>query len=46
MLKTMRFVNVPDEEIIGAENIYKVLKTNLANIKETAKTDRDSKASK
>ena len=38
--------NVPEEEIIGAENIYKVLKTNLANIKETAKTDRDSKASK
>ena len=26
--------NVPDEEIVGAENIYKILKTNLGNIKE------------
>ena len=26
--------NVPDEEIVGAENIYKLLKSNLANIKE------------
>ena len=25
--------NVPDEEIVGAENIYRVLKTNLENIK-------------
>ena len=25
--------NVPDEEIVGAENIYKLLKTNLENIK-------------
>ena len=25
--------DVPDEEIVGAENIYKVLKTNLENIK-------------
>ena len=32
--------NVPDEEIVGAENIYRVLKTNLANIKENAKTDK------
>lgn len=27
--------NVPDEEIVGAENIYKVLKANLANIKKS-----------
>ena len=33
--------NVSDEEIIGAENIYKVLKTNLKNIKETNKSDDD-----
>ena len=33
--------NVSDEEIIGAENIYKVLKTNLKNIKETSKSDDD-----
>ena len=26
--------NVPDEEIIGAENIYRILKTNLKNLKE------------
>ena len=29
--------NVPDEEIVGAENIYRVLKTNLENIKENDK---------
>ena len=29
--------NVPDEEIIGAENIYHVLKTNLKNLKEKGK---------
>lgn len=27
--------NVPDEEIVGAENIYKILKTNLRDIKES-----------
>lgn len=26
--------NVPDGEIVGAENIYKILKTNLGNLKE------------
>ena len=31
--------DVPDEEIVGAENIYKVLKANLANIKKS-KTDK------
>ena len=30
--------NVPDEEIVGAENIYRVLKTNLENIKESDKS--------
>ncbi|WP_406532637.1 hypothetical protein [Methanobrevibacter sp.] len=30
--------NVPDEEIVGAENIYRVLKTNLENIKEIDKS--------
>ena len=30
---------VPDEEIIGAKNIYKILKTNLKNVKES-KTDK------
>ncbi|WP_405291861.1 alkaline phosphatase family protein [Methanobrevibacter sp.] len=29
--------NVPDDEIVGAENIYKVLKTNLGNMKKTDK---------
>ncbi len=29
--------NVSDEDIIGAENIYRILKTNLGNIKENAK---------
>ena len=29
--------DVPDEEIVGAENIYKLLKTNLENIKESSK---------
>ena len=38
--------NVPDEEIIGAENIYRLLKTNLANLKESAKSDNESKTSK
>ena len=33
--------NVPDEEIVGAENIYKILKTNLGNIKESTKIDSD-----
>ena len=32
--------NVSDEEIIGAENIYRILKTNLADIKESSKTDK------
>ncbi len=32
--------NVPDEEIVGAENIYRVLKTNLENIKEIVKADK------
>ena len=32
--------NVPDEEIVGAENIYKILKTNLKNIKEKAEPDK------
>ena len=27
--------NVPDEKIVGAENIYKILKTNLRDIKES-----------
>ena len=31
---------VPDEEIVGAENIYKLLKTNLENIKESSKIDK------
>ena len=31
--------SVPDEEIVGAENIYRVLKTNLKNIK-NSKTDK------
>ena len=31
--------NVPDEEIVGAENIYKILKTNLDNIKENTKNN-------
>jgi hypothetical protein len=30
---------VPDEEIIGAENIYKILKTNLGDIKKSVKND-------
>ena len=30
---------VPDEEIVGAENIYKILKTNLENIKENNKME-------
>ena len=29
--------NVPDEEIVGAENVYKILKTNLKNLKDSAK---------
>ena len=29
--------NVPDEEIVGAENVYKILKTNLKNLKDNAK---------
>ena len=29
--------NVPDEEIIGAENIYHILKSNLKNMKESGK---------
>ena len=29
--------NVPDEEIVGAENVYHILKTNLENIKKSAK---------
>ena len=32
--------NVPDEEIVGAENIYRLLKTNLENIKQSAKLDK------
>ena len=32
--------NVPDEEIVGAENIYRVLKTNLRDIKESSKTEK------
>ena len=32
--------NVPDEEIVGAENIYKILKSNLNNIKESSKIDK------
>ena len=32
--------DVPDEEIIGAENIYKILKTNLKSLKESAKDDK------
>ncbi|AMD17202.1 membrane protein [Methanobrevibacter sp. YE315] len=32
--------NVPDEEIVGAENIYRVLKTNLENIKESSKINK------
>ena len=32
--------NVSDEEIIGAENIYKLLKTNLKNLKESAENDK------
>ena len=31
---------VPDEEIVGAENIYKLLKTILENIKESSKIDK------
>ena len=31
---------VPDEEIIGAENIYRILKANLSNIKESTKLDK------
>ena len=31
--------NVPEEDIVGAENIYKILKTNLENIKKSAKGD-------
>ena len=31
---------VPDEEIVGAENIYKLLKINLENIKESSKIDK------
>ena len=31
--------DVPDEEIVGAENIYRILKANLANIKKS-KTDK------
>lgn len=31
--------DVPDEEIVGAENIYRLLKTNLANIKDSAGAD-------
>ncbi len=29
--------NVSDEELVGAENIYKILKTNLKNMKESTK---------
>ena len=29
--------NVPDEEIVGAENVYRILKTNLKNLKDSAK---------
>ena len=32
--------NTPNEEIIGAENIYKILKTNLKNLKESAENDK------
>ena len=32
--------NTPKEEIIGAENIYKLLKTNLKNLKESAENDK------
>ena len=32
--------NVPDEEIIGAENIYKILKNNLKILKEGAADDK------
>jgi hypothetical protein len=32
--------NVPDEEIVGAENIYKLLKTNLENIKEISELEK------
>jgi hypothetical protein len=31
--------DVPDGEIVGAENIYRILKTNLANIKKGSKAD-------
>ena len=32
--------NVPDETIVGAENIYKILTSNLRNIKESTKIDK------
>ena len=32
--------DVPDDEIVGAENIYRVLKTNLGNIKESTKSSK------
>ena len=32
--------NLPDEEIVGAENIYRILKTNLGNIKKSGETDK------
>ena len=32
--------NVPDEKIVGAESIYRILKTNLGNIKGSDKTDK------
>ena len=31
--------DVPDDEIIGAENIYKILKSNLANLKRSVNDD-------
>ena len=32
--------NLPNEEIVGAENIYRILKTNLGNIKKSGETDK------
>jgi hypothetical protein len=32
--------NVPDEEIVGAENIYKILKENLNNLKKGSFDDK------
>ncbi|MBP5785395.1 MAG: phage holin family protein, partial [Methanobrevibacter sp.] len=29
--------NVPDEEIVGAENVYRILKTNLMKLKDSGK---------